>query len=217
MAPELIMPEGYHDLVRRDVFPIVPDKIGRTLDLGGGVGATSVALKQEGRADYVVVADMVADGALPGVDQAYGGDLEDPAMLRRIFEEQGPFDTVLCLDVLEHLRDPWATVRALGEGLKPGGVIICSLPNARCIHLVWPLVAHGRFELQDAGICDRTHLRWFVRDTAIALMQEGGLQVEEVQDKLLQARRYKYANAATLGLFRRFLEIQYLIRVRKPS
>lgn len=209
--------EGYHNLVRRDVFPITPEKAGRVLDLGGGIGATSAALKAEGRAEHVTLADLVADTALPEIDAAYGGNLEDPAFLQKIIQEQGPFDTILCLDVLEHLLEPWDVVRALSDGLKPGGQIVCSLPNARCILLVWPLVVKGRFDLHDAGICDRTHLRWFARANAIELMQEGGLQIEVVENKLLEARRFRYLNMLTLGLFRRFFEIQYLIRARKPG
>lgn len=208
---------GYHDLVRRDVFGLVPERAGRLLDLGGGIGATALALKREGRAERAVVADLVADGALDGLDAAYGGDLEDPGFLARIIAEQGPFDTVLCLDVLEHLRDPWSVVASLAKGLAPGGVIVASLPNASNIRLVWPLVVHGRFDLTDAGIMDRTHLRWFVRQTAVDLLTGPGLNLEAVEGKLLAGRRYRMANALTFGLLRRFFEIQYLIRVRAPE
>lgn len=208
---------SYHGRVREDALAVVPAAAGRVLDLGGGIGASSAALKRRGRATHVVVADLVAGDALAEVDRAYAGDLEDPALLARILDEEGPFDTVLCLDVLEHLKDPWRVVARLTDGLAPGGAIVASIPNARNIALVWPLVVHGRFELADSGLCDRTHLRWFTRQSALALMASSGLEIEAVVDKLREPRRYRWANALTLGLFRRFLEIQYIIRARRPG
>lgn len=214
MTSNRLVRDGYHDLVRRDVFPLLPEQSGHVLDLGGGVGATAAALKREGRASRVTLIDLVEENYDPAVDKAYAGDLEDPEMLRDVIAAEGPFDTVLCLDVLEHLRDPWRTVETLHSGLAPGGRIVASIPNARNIALVWPLVVRGRFDLAPAGLMDRTHLRWFTRSSAIALMTSSGLKLERVIDKLRGGRRYQLANRATLGLARRFLEIQYLISVR---
>lgn len=209
--------EDYHGHARSDAFPLVPEKAGRLLDLGGGIGATAAELRRMGRAEHTVVADLVDQPPSAGVDQTFSGNFEDEAFLDRLIGEAGPFDTILCLDVLEHLRDPWAVVARLHAGLAPGGVIVASLPNARNIKLVWPLVVHGRFTLTDAGICDRTHLRWFVRDTAIELMTSSGLALEDVRANMMAGRRYALMNMVTLGLFRRFFEMQYLIRVRKPG
>lgn len=208
---------AYHSCVRNEIFPLVAPRAGRLLDFGGGVGATAAALRSSGQADRAVVADLVAGDPAPGVDRAFAGDFEDPAFLADILAEEGPFDTVLCLDILEHLRDPWAVVETLHKGLSSGGVLIASVPNVRHISLLWPLVVHGRFRLDDAGICDRTHLRWFTRSSAIELVTSSGLVLDEVVDKLPGQRRYRFSNAATLGLFRRFIEIQYLIRVRRAD
>ena len=207
----------YHKRVRRDALALVPDRAGRVLDLGGGVGAAAAELKRLGRAERAVLVDLVADGALAEIDRSFAGDLEDALFLDRVIAEEGPFDTVLCLDVLEHLRDPWTVVARLHRGLAPGGTIVASIPNAGNIRLVWPLVVHGRFDLADGGICDRTHLRWFVRDTAIALMTGTGLSLERVVGKITDGRRYRWLQLLTFGVFRRFLEIQYLIRVRRTD
>lgn len=207
--------EGYHALVRTDALRLVDAQAGAVLDLGGGIGATSAALKAEGRASRVVLADLVADNPHPLVDVAFSGDLEDPALLDQILGNEGPFDTILCVDVLEHLRDPWMVVARLTGALAPGGAIVTSLPNARNYQLVLPLVLRGRFDLADAGIMDRTHMRWFTRITAIEMMTGSGLRLEAVEDKLLGGRRHVLINRATLGVFRRFLEAQYLMRVRK--
>lgn len=207
---------GYHDLVRRDVFGLIPQNAPSLLDVGGGIGATSAALKRESYADRVVVLDIVEDGFLPEIDGIYSGDLNDPDFWKILQKKEGQFDTILCLDVLEHLVDPWSVIKHLHGLLKPGGVIVASLPNMRFWPVSWGLFGRGRLDLADKGHLDRTHLRWFVRNTAIELMTCSGLQLDEVIGKL-SARRYRWLNTLTMGLLRGLWDFQYLIRVSKPQ
>ena len=204
----------YHTLVRKGVLRHVPAHAGSVLDVGGGVGASGAYLKSTGQAREVTVVDLVGDSHLPEVDAGYGGNLEDPALLEQIARERGPFDTILCLDVLEHLTDPWTVVERLTAMLRPGGTIVASIPNVRNYRLVGPLVFRNQFELADAGILDRTHLRWFVRKTAIELFTRAGLNVDLVEDHFEGPKKVVF-NRATLGLFRSFLVIQFYLRARK--
>lgn len=208
--------DNYHALVRREVLELVPQDAGKVLDVGGGVGASSAFLKTAGKATGAVLVDLVADEHHPEIDAAYGGNLEDPELLRRIGVEQGPFNTILCLDVLEHITDPWSVVGRLRDMLSPGGVIVASIPNVRNYRLVVPLVIHGKFELKDSGILDRTHLRWFVEDTAVRLFTEAGMEVEVLRKHFVGPKKTLF-NLLTLGLFRNFLTIQFYIRARKPD
>lgn len=208
--------EDYHSLVRRQVLELVPTGPNKVLDVGGGIGASAAHLKANGKAASATVVDLVGTTCLPEVDHAYGGNLEDPALLRKIGSEQGLFDVVLCLDVLEHLTDPWATVDTLTELLRPGGVIVASIPNVRNYRLLVPLVFKGKFELADSGILDRTHLRWFVGDTARALMSRGDLSVD-VFKRHFEGRKKTLFNKATLGAFEDFLTIQFYIRSVKAK
>lgn len=206
----------YHDRVRFDVFAIVPQQAGNLLDVGGGVGATSSELKNAGRVDRITLLDQVADACAPQVDHAFAGDLEDPALIQTAIAQCGPFDTILCLDVLEHLRDPWRAVELLGAGLKPGGSLVISVPNLNHLSVIVPLVLRGRFDLVDAGIKDRTHLRWFTRHSTIGLATGSGLKLERVQGNIY-SRKYRLANRLTLGLFERFFATQYVVRVTRSA
>lgn len=207
--------DKYHNHVRSDVFDIIPDCAGRVLDLGGGVGATGAALKSAHGATFVVVADQVAGDTADGVDVAVSGNLEDPIFLRTLLEDHGPFDTILCFDVLEHLRDPWSTVEELHRGLALNGIIVASIPNVNHHSLVVPLVLRGRYELQDAGLLDRTHLRWFTKATAVEMMTKSGLKLETVGGYL--GRKKGLLNALSLGMLGRFMVMQYLVRVRRVA
>ena len=66
-------------------------------------------------------------------------------------------------DVLEHLRDPLAVLMEFTESLKDDGVVIISLPNIANIYVRLNLLI-GRFDYQDRGILDRTHIRFFTRE-----------------------------------------------------
>jgi 2-polyprenyl-3-methyl-5-hydroxy-6-metoxy-1,4-benzoquinol methylase len=87
------------------------------------------------------------------------------------------FDAILFADVLEHLAWPVESLRQYAEFLKPGGFVMVSLPNVG----LWSVrLAHlfGRFEYQDTGVLDRTHLRFFTRRSARHMMEEAGLRIE---------------------------------------
>lgn len=205
---------SYHDGIRWDVFDMIPSHAGRLLDLGGGIGATGAALKRAGRASTVTLVDQVANFIADGVDQAFVGDLESDGLVGQVLDEAGPFDTILCLDVLEHLRDPWSIVRKLHTGLAKGGALIISVPNVNYIGLIAPLVLRGRYDLTDDGILDRTHLRWFARHGVIELATVSGLSFEEIKSNITSKRKI-ICDKLTFGIFTRFLTLQYIIRVRR--
>jgi SAM-dependent methyltransferase len=48
--------------------------------------------------------------------------------------EDGSFDAVLCVEVLEHLPDPVAALRELSRVLKPGGTLLLTAPFASLTH-----------------------------------------------------------------------------------
>ena len=55
--------------------------------------------------------------------------------------------------------------------------MIVSVPNIRHWKFIWRLFARGDFAYRDAGLLDRTHLRFFVRSTAVELATCGGLKL----------------------------------------
>lgn len=212
--------EGYHNDIRDDVVPYLPARGGVLVDIGGGTGATAAYFKKQGLADRVGVLDQVSSAeADPGVDFHLSGNLEDPDFLQRALGAEGPFDTILTLDILEHLVDPWSVVGRLHEALKPGGHIVASIPNVRHWRVATGLLFKDRWDLTDAGILDRTHLRFFVRSTAIELMTHTGLDLVSV-DTPPRMRRPRIAKALHVlgrGKLDGLVAIDYVVVVRRPS
>jgi SAM-dependent methyltransferase len=136
------------------------------------------------------------------------GDVEslDLSVLR------APFDAILCLDVLEHLRDPWGVARRLAELLRPGGVMIASIPNIAHYRIIVGLL-RGRWTYAPSGILDHTHLRFFTRDTAIDLLRQAGLTPVAADANCATAAGL--FNALTGRLFENVCAFQYLVKAVK--
>lgn len=220
MADQPDVVDGYHNDVRDDVIPYLPATGGRLVDIGGGTGATAAHFKRRGLADRAGALDQVpSDRAEPSLDFHRSGNLEDREFLDRALGEEGPFDTILTLDILEHLVDPWAVVAQLHRALAPGGHIVASIPNVRHYRVAAGLLFRDKWELTDAGILDRTHLRFFVRSTAIELMTHTGLELVSV-DIPPRMRRPKLARALHVlgrGRLDSLVAVDYVIVVRKPE
>ncbi|WCM52916.1 class I SAM-dependent methyltransferase [Pseudomonas sp. WJP1] len=80
-------------------------------------------------------------------------------------------------DVLEHLYDPWALLQKIREASAPGSCVVACIPNAQ--H--WSVQARlsvGDFRYEDAGLFDRTHIRWFTLVTMLELFTQAGWTVE---------------------------------------
>jgi methionine biosynthesis protein MetW len=105
--------------------------------------------------------------------QVYRGSVEDGELLRNI---QSTYDVILCAAVLEHLVDPVSVLTSLKPLLNREGFVIVSLPNIAHWQVRWELL-RGRFEYQDYGILDRTHLHFYTPEGMRALFHECEFEV----------------------------------------
>ena len=70
------------------------------------------------------------------------------------------FDLIICSHVLEHLITPKDLLEQLSSRLTSRGRILILVPNFGHWTARW-MALRGRFEYQDHGLMDRTHLRFF--------------------------------------------------------
>jgi 2-polyprenyl-3-methyl-5-hydroxy-6-metoxy-1,4-benzoquinol methylase len=209
----------YHDTVCRPIFPLLPERVTSVLDIGGGTGATVLEVKKLCSASVVGVIDIsqdAVDNGKEGLDFIECGNVENSDLLEKLTEKYGPFDLILCLDVLEHLVDPWKFLKRIDDVLVPGGCMISSIPNVRHYSATLRLLL-GQWDYRDSGILDRTHLRFFIKKTVISLVTSTGMELESLTTT--RAKNYKFITNIiyylTLGLMKPFFELQYITRVRK--
>ncbi|MBA2246287.1 MAG: class I SAM-dependent methyltransferase [Gemmatimonadetes bacterium] len=145
------------------------------LDAGcaGGYLARVLTETRDCVVDGIEVEPESAARAASACRRVFLGSLDDEDFLASL---AGSYDRILFGDVLEHLREPERTLRAITGLLTPGGRILASLPNVAYWHLRWQLL-RGRFEYEDSGLMDRTHLRFYTFETAADLFLEAGLRI----------------------------------------
>jgi SAM-dependent methyltransferase len=93
----------------------------------------------------------------------------------------GPWSAVVFADVLEHLPRPdLVLARWLPAVCGPDTLVLVSLPNVANL-LVRLMLAAGRFDYHDQGILDRSHLRFYTRRSARALLEDAGLVIGRIR------------------------------------
>jgi SAM-dependent methyltransferase len=204
---------GYFAAARTELFPLLPSFSERVLELGCGHGGTLSALRQGGRARFTVgveLSEAAAERARGVVDAVHCCDVE----VTELPYEDGSFDALLCLDVLEHLVDPWRALARLGRLVKPGGVLLASIPNVQHHSVVVPLLL-GHFRYREDGLLDRTHLRFFTREGALELVRSADFEVDHVSATGGQTRAHRLLRS--LPGFRGLFDFQFLIRARRTA
>jgi 2-polyprenyl-3-methyl-5-hydroxy-6-metoxy-1,4-benzoquinol methylase len=204
---------GYYEHVRYDAIALLPTHCERVLEVGCGTGATLAELKRRGQCRWaggVEVAGEPGRFAAERLDRFWNGNIETftPDVA------EGSLDALLCLDVLEHLVEPWQTLRSLAKLLKPGAVTVISVPNVRNHRVVTELLLHGRWDYESSGIMDRTHLRFFTRDSAASLVSGAGFRVDRIIP-LIHLKRWKLKwmlQKLARGRLDEFYAEQFLIR-----
>ena len=200
-------PSGYYGLERADVVAELPAPIGRALDVGCGEGGVGRSLKAAGATwvSGIEIMPAAAEVAFGVLDEVFVGPvdaaLEDGALA-------GPFDTICCYDVLEHLADPEPVLRGLRGVAAPGARLHVSIPNARHFSLILDLVLRGTFGYTEFGHRDATHLRWYTRRDIVALVNRCGWDVQWTRADTFRGRN-RYVDRLTLRRAREFLALQW--------
>lgn len=108
--------------------PLQPARRPRVLDLGCGEGALAQRLHDLG---YEVIAlDLVADEFRASGPEFLAADLNDAAVVDRLVERfAGTVDLILVVEVIEHLRSPWAFLAACRRLASPQTHLLVTTPN----------------------------------------------------------------------------------------
>lgn len=210
-------PPGYYAETRTNVIQELPLPLGRVLDVGCGEGGANEPLRARG-ATWISGIEILPGPAARAAERY--DEVEVGDALEALERVAGPFDTILCYDVLEHLVDPAALLRRLREVARPGGRLHVSVPNARHYSLARDLVIRGTFGYTDWGHRDSTHLRWFTRSDARRVLEDSGWSVvATVPSALHRLRELNVRVPARLvgGLGGEFFSRTWYILARSPE
>ena len=147
------------------------------LEVGCACGATLLAIRNKNPEARLYGIEFNAQAAALASHFAVVESLDVETLDRPAWHEK--FDYIILGDVIEHLREPQRAMKNLALLLKPGGCVLVSTPNV--MHFsVFRMMLEGRWKYEDAGILDRTHLRFFTRTELLALLREAGLEPQVV-------------------------------------
>lgn len=146
------------------------------LEVGCASGIQSSILKErlDCRVTGLEIDPLAAEDARPYCESLIIGSIEEIDLSQAFGDRR--FDTILFVDVLEHLVDPSAALKKVLPFLKEGGHLIASIPNIAHAAISWEL-AHGRFDYQKFGLLDNTHIRFFTKKNVTKLFEEAGYRI----------------------------------------
>jgi 2-polyprenyl-3-methyl-5-hydroxy-6-metoxy-1,4-benzoquinol methylase len=208
--------DDYFSGARHDMIALLATgPTSHILEIGCGDGATGMAARSAGKAGHycgIELVPAVAALARQHLDEIITGNVEQLDLTAL----HGRFDALIMSEVLEHLVDPWDSLARLLACLKPGGMLIASSPNVAHRGVIKGLIS-GRFEYAEAGVMDRTHLRWFTPQSYRALFEGVGC----VDVRIMPVRRPRLLprlfNRLTADRYVHLSMTQIMAQARKPG
>lgn len=144
----------------------------RVLDVGCSDGQFGALVRRQGH--VVDGVDLVKhEGVGERLDHFIEADVS-----RGLPPDLGSYDVIVAGDILEHVVNPHLLLSDLRNHLAPGGQILVSVPN---FGHWYPRVkvATGRFDYDQRGPLDHTHVRFFTRRTFERLVNACALHIAE--------------------------------------
>lgn len=171
-----------------------PEWKGALLDIGAAGGELASLLS----ADFDTLIGIDGDPARVGTlsrhfDHAFVADVNTLTRLPAA-------KAVVLADVLEHLPQPEQFLRLVRTAIQTDGRLYVSVPNIANITTRLSLL-FGRWNYADRGILDRTHLRFYTRETIVAELSGAGFEPMKIEATTMPMRLV-LENRVPAGLLR---------------
>jgi methionine biosynthesis protein MetW len=167
-------PYQAHSIILRQI----PKDV-RVLDVGCATGYLGRFLVKERSCvvDGIEADQHAADEACQYLRRVWVGSVDNEAVLASVTEK---YDVILCAAILEHLANPEVALQRLRRLLTDNGILIAGLPNVAHWSVRWRLL-RGRWDYEDYGILDRTHLHFYTLKTAKEMFEGAGYMVNRLE------------------------------------
>lgn len=206
-------PSKYFRGSRLEMLEFLPQEMNKCLDIGCGEGLFGEALKASMECEVWGLEVMAEAGAVAALrlDKVLIGDAM--ALLSELPE--GEFDCVSFNDSLEHFVDPYSLLEEIKTKLTSRGVIICSIPNVRHYKNLYNLLFRKQWLHEDAGVLDKTHLRFFTEKSIIEMFKILGFEIVAMKGlSRSRNKKIRFLNFLTLGWLSNTLYSQFACQVR---
>lgn len=130
------------------------------------------------------------------------------------------FKYILFGDVLEHLYNPYKVIQYVKMFLKDDGYVIASIPNVMHYSNIFNLI-NGRCKYEEAGILDKTHIRFFTKKEIENMFDEAEYNITDLHYTVLSKDNnsikiideiYKISKMEDKSQYEAF---QYIIKAKK--
>ncbi|MCA0394822.1 MAG: bifunctional 2-polyprenyl-6-hydroxyphenol methylase/3-demethylubiquinol 3-O-methyltransferase UbiG [Proteobacteria bacterium] len=189
----------------------VPLSGARVLDVGCGGGLLSEALAKAGAEVTAIdlAPELVKVARLHGLESGVKVDYRVQSVEALADEHPGAFDAVTCMEMLEHVPDPAAILRACATLLKPGGRLFVSTLNRTPAAFALAIVgAEYIARLLPTGT--HTYSEFIKPSELAAWLRDVGLDIEDVSGLMYEP----WKNAARIVSR---TDVNYLACARKPG
>jgi ubiquinone/menaquinone biosynthesis C-methylase UbiE len=166
-----------HDTHNSDLLPFIPSHSMHVIEIGCSSGALAREFKMINPTCQYLGIDIepsYVELAKRFCDQVEVVDIENQG--ENFYSRHTNKDCWVFADTLEHLRDPWRILREIRKVIPAHGTIVASIPNVQHWS-VFAKLSVGNFRYVDSGIFDRTHLRWFTRQTINEMFNQCGFSI----------------------------------------
>jgi len=200
--------QSYFMHERPEALGLIDRPVSIVLDIGCGAAHFSAALKRqtgacvwgiEPTAAAAREASMRIDNVLTGTYEQVESKLPERA-----------FDAIFFNDVLEHMVEPWDTLRKALGPLRTDGRVYASIPNVLFAESLVTVLRTRDWRYTDAGILDVTHVRFFTRKSILRLFDDAGYRIERIAPlNVLDSWKWRLLNSLSRGYVADFLPMQY--------
>ena len=147
----------------------------KVLEIGCHSGTLSKYLGNNGcSVTGVEIESNAANEAKMNCNTLIEGNIESDAIFNQI---KGSYEVILFADVLEHLIDPKRVLEKCRNLLIADGFILVSIPNIAHWSIRRNLLL-GKFQYQEFGLLDKTHLHFYTLDTFRQFIEQIGYKID---------------------------------------
>lgn len=212
------MSDIYFQGYRTELKPFIPENAKKILEIGCGEGgfysnfdANVEYWGVEPNNDAYQISNQKLHKVLNGVYDDIENDLPN-----------NYFDLIVCNDVIEHMIDHDKFLEKIKSKMTNNGQILMSISNVCYLPNLFELLIKKDWEYKDAGILDRTHLRFFTKKSLIRTLNQHNFDIVSIEGingiKKIKSKFIRMISIAFLCVFGQsdilYLQFACLIKLK---